>query len=232
MVLAAGLGLRMRDAVPDRPKPLVAVGGRTLLDRVLDRMAEAEVALVVVNVHYMAPMIEAALIARDRPQIAVSREEALLDTGGGVAQALPSLGTDPFFVANADALWLDGAVPALARLAAAWDDAAMDALLLLVARETAGGFEGPGDFFRADDGRVARRGDAATAPFVYGGVQLVHPRIFAGAPRGTYSFNRLWDRALAGNRLAGLEHDGAWFHVGNAQGLAAAERALASPAPP
>jgi len=226
MVLAAGLGLRMREAVADRPKPLVEVQGRTLLDRALDRMADAGVELAVVNVHYMAAMIEDALAGRARPGIVVSREDTLLETGGGVARALPSLGADPFYVANSDALWLDGATPALLRLAAAWNDETMDALLLLVARERAGGFEGPGDFFRAEDGRLARRGGAAQAPYVYGGVQLVHPRLFAAAPRGAYSFNVLWDRALAGGRLAGLVHDGAWFHVGSAAGLAAAGRAL------
>lgn len=227
MVLAAGLGVRMREAVADRPKPLVLVHGTTLLDRALDRMADAGVELAVVNVHYMASMIEAALARRSRPAIAVSREEMLLETGGGVAQALPMLGAAPFYVANADALWLDGKEPALERLAAAWDDDAMDALLLLIARERAGGFDGPGDFFCAADGRLTRRGDAAEAPFVYGGVQLVHPRLFATAPQGAYSFNRLWDRALADGRLAGLMHDGPWFHVGNAAGLAAANRAFA-----
>ncbi|MFO1190180.1 MAG: nucleotidyltransferase family protein [Alphaproteobacteria bacterium] len=227
MVLAAGLGVRMREAVSDRPKPLVEVQGRTLLDRALDRMAEAGVELAVVNVHYLAAMIEKVLAHRVRPGIVVSREETLLETGGGVAQALPSLGAEPFYVANSDALWLDGATPALRRLAAAWDDETMDALLLLVTRERAGGFEGPGDFFRAEDGRLARRGSATQAPYVYGGVQLVHPRLFAVAPRGAYSFNILWDRALADGRLAGLVHDGAWFHVGSAAGLAAANRALA-----
>lgn len=227
MVLAAGLGLRMREAVPDRPKPLVLVQGRTLLDRALDRMDAAGIELAVVNVHFMAPMIEQALARRTRPGIAISREETLLETGGGVAQALPTLGAEPFFVANADALWLDGATPSLLRLAAAWNDATMDALLLLVQRERASGYEGPGDFFCAADGRISRRGDSAAAPFVYGGVQLVHPRLFAAAPRRAFSFNILWDRALAAGRLAGLVHDGAWFHVGNAEGLAAAERALA-----
>jgi MurNAc alpha-1-phosphate uridylyltransferase len=230
MVLAAGLGLRMREAVADRPKPLVEVAGRTLLDRALDRMLEAGVDTAVVNVHYRAEMIEAALARRAQPSIVISREDVLLDTGGGVARVLARLGAHPFYVANADALWLDGKESALLRLAEAWNESTMDALLLLVRREEAGGFEGPGDFFRAADGRLARRGEATLAPFVYGGVQLVHPRLFSSAPRGAYSVNLLWDRAIAAGRLAGLVHDGTWFHVGNAEGLAAASCALSGAA--
>jgi len=229
MVLAAGRGQRLRPITDSLPKPLVEIAGRTLLDRVLDRLADAGIARAVVNAHHLADRLAAHLDARPddaTPAVDLVREPTLLETGGSVAAALPRLGTAPFFVANADALWLDGPTPALARLAAAWDDEAMDALLLLVRAPEAVGMEGPAaeaaDFFLDPEGRARRRPPGAVAPFFYGGVQLVHPRLLGGAPDpagGGYSMVPLWDAAEAAGRLWGVVHDGAWFHVGTPAAL-------------
>ncbi len=223
MVLAAGRGERMRPVTDRMPKPLVRVGGRPLIDHVLDRLAAAGVARAVVNLWYLADLIAAHLAGRTAPVITLSREETLLDTGGGVAKALPELGPEPFYVLSSDGLWRDGATPALARLAAAWDDDAMDALLLLQPMQAAIGFDGAGDFFIEADGRLARRGGAASAPYAYMSIQLMHPRAFGGCPAGAFSNNWVWDRARAAGRLFGLVHDGEWYHVGDAAGLAAAD---------
>lgn len=226
MLLAAGLGRRMR-AVSDRlPKPLIEVGGRTLIDRALDRFADAGVGRTVVNLHHKGALIEAALARRVAPEILFSPEPELLETGGGVAAALGLLGGTPFFVANSDALWLNGPEDALHRLAAAWDEGNMDGLLLLYPLARTGAYDGPGDFFLTQEGRLTRRGAAAVAPFLFTGVQILHPRLFEGAPGGAFSLNVLYDRALAEGRLYGLVHDGAWFHVGTPAGLAEAEDAL------
>lgn len=228
MVLAAGRGERMRPVTDRVPKPLVRVGGRPLIDHVLDRLAAAGVARAVVNLWYLADLIAAHLVDRTSPDIVLSCEETLLDTGGGVAKALPELGPEPFYVLSSDGLWRDGATPALARLAAAWDDDAMDALLLLQPMQAAIGFDGAGDFFIEADGRLARRGDAARAPYAYMSIQLMHPRAFGGCPAGAFSNNWVWDRARAAGRLFGLVHDGGWCHVGDAAGLAAADAWLDS----
>ncbi|MGE3933348.1 MAG: nucleotidyltransferase family protein [Rhodospirillaceae bacterium] len=227
MVLAAGLGLRMRPITETVPKPLVAVGGRTMLDRALDHLVRAGVGDAVVNVHYLPGKIVRHLETRWAPRIAISREEALLETGGGVAKALPLLGAAPFYVVNADIVWLDGARPALLRLADTWDAARMDALLLLHPRDGAIGYDGAGDFRLAGDGRALRR-DGATAPFVFTGVQILHPALFDGAPGGAFSLNVLYARAAARGRLCGLAHDGGWLHIGTPAGLAEAEAALAA----
>jgi MurNAc alpha-1-phosphate uridylyltransferase len=226
MVLAAGLGLRMRPVTENLPKPLVRLAGRTLLDRALDHLAAAGVGAAVVNSHYLPHMIADHLASRAAPAITVSPEAELLDTGGGVAAALHRLGEQAFYVINADIAWLDGPRPALRRLAEDWRDADMDALLLLQDTGRAGGFDGAGDFFLATGGTLRRRGDAATAPLVFTGIQLLHPRLFAGAPGGAYSLNLLYDRALAERRLFGLVHDGDWFHVGTPTALALAEARL------
>ena len=223
MVLAAGRGERMRPITDRLPKPLVRVGGAPLIDHVLDGLAAAGVGRAVVNLWYLADLIAAHLAGRTAPAITLSREATLLDTGGGVAMALPELGPEPFYVLSSDGLWRDGATPALARLAAAWDDDAMDALLLLQPMAAAVGFDGAGDFFIAADGRLARRGGAASAPYAYMSIQLMHPRAFGGCPAGAFSNNWVWDRALAAGRLFGLVHDGGWCHVGDAAGLAAAD---------
>lgn len=229
MVLAAGLGLRLRPLTETTPKPLVSVAGRTLLDRALDRLAAAGVSDAVVNVHYLADMIVAHLAGRTEPRIALSREDdELLETGGGVTRALPLLGGDPFFVVNADIAWADGTTPALRRLAEAWNDATMDALLLLHPVGTATGYDGVGDYAIETDGRLRRRRDEPAAPYVFTGIQLLHPRLFAGAPAGPFSLARLYDRAQDAGRLFGLAHDGDWHHIGTLAGLEIAERRLAA----
>ena len=226
MVLAAGLGLRMRPLTERLPKPLVPIAGRTLLDRALDRLAAAGVETAVVNTHHLASLIAQHLAARRKPQIVISHESDLLETGGGVAKALPLLGHDPFYVVNSDALWLDGARETLQRLAEAWDARRMDALLLAAPRDAAVGHDGPGDFFLADDGRLRRRGEAATAPHLYIGVHILSPRLFAGVAVARFSLNDIWDRALAEGRLFGLRHEGRFFDVGTLAGVALAEAAL------
>lgn len=234
MVLAAGYGLRLRPLTETTPKPLVAVAGRTMLDRALDSLAASGVIHAVVNVHHLGAQIEARLTERARmglePTTDVSPEAQLLDTGGGIKNALPRLGTAPFLAVNADIVWEDGPSPALKRLAAAYDETTMDALLLLVTRKCAVGFDGPGDFFRGDDGRLVRRGEKPSAPYVYAGLQMLTPKLFDGAPDGAFSLNRLYDRAVARGRLFGLVHDGAWYHVGTPEALKDADRLLAGAA--
>jgi MurNAc alpha-1-phosphate uridylyltransferase len=200
-----------------------------MLDRALDALARAGVSLAVVNVHHLAPQIEARLASRARPAIRISREDELLETGGGIAKAISHFGAEPFFAVNADIVWMDGKTPALARLAKTWNGDRMDALLLVQPVERAVGYDGAGDFALTRDGRLERRGAAPSAPFVFAGVQILHPRLFADAPHGAFSLNLLYDRAHGAGRLFGLAHDGGWLHVGTMDGLAAAERALAGP---
>jgi MurNAc alpha-1-phosphate uridylyltransferase len=221
MVLAAGRGSRMRPLSDSIPKPLIEIGGRSMLDRMLDRFEHLE--SVVVNAWHLADQVAAAVARRDRPSLLLSREETLLDTGGGVKKALPLLGEDVFVVANGDVLLHEPHAPALSTLAQNWDATRMDALLLLVPGERAGGFRGAGDFFIEEDGRLERRGAAASAPYVYASLQLVHPRLFAGAPEGAFSFNLLWDRAMTQDRLFGTVHDGDWFTVDTPENIEAAE---------
>ena len=225
MVLAAGRGERMRPLTDSLPKPLIEVGGRALVDRVIDRLEEAAVESVVVNTHHLGNHIEDHLGRRAEggPKISFSPEDILLDTGGGVARALPLLGDGPFFAANADVLWLNGDGGALARLAAAWDGPFMDALLLIHATEAAHGYDGGGDFTLDPKGRLSRRSEGGRAPFVFTGVQVLHPRLFDGAPDGPFSLNLLYDKAISGDRLHGVVHDGEWFHVGTPRGLKVAE---------
>jgi MurNAc alpha-1-phosphate uridylyltransferase len=226
MVLAAGRGERMRPLTDHTPKPMIEVEGQPIIDRILDRLAEAGVEDVVVNLHHMGDVLERHLEGRVAPRLAFSREAERLETGGGVRKALPLLGPDPFFVLNGDVVWLDGKTPALARLAAAWDDRTMDALLLVQPTVRAGGYDGPGDFALCPLGRLRRRRDLEIVPYVFAGVQILHPRLFAGAPDGRFSLNLLYDRAERAERLAGLRHDGAWFHVGTPEQLAAANDAI------
>lgn len=226
MVLAAGRGERMRPLTDERPKPLIEVNGRPMIDQVLDRLAEAGVEETVVNLHYRGAMLRSHLCGRDRPHIVFSEEETLLDTGGGLAKALPQLGDAPFFVANGDVVWLDGPKPALWRLAAAWDAERMDALLLVQPGNGAFGYDGLGDFRMDPAGRLTRRAERKLAPFVFAGLQILHPRLFGNAPGGAFSLNRLWDDAAARGRLFGLRHEGAWYHVGTPRALEAVEREL------
>jgi MurNAc alpha-1-phosphate uridylyltransferase len=227
MALAAGLGLRMRPLTETMPKPLIEVGGRALLDWGLDHLVRAGVADVVVNLHHLAPQVEAHLADRKAPAIHFSHESELLETGGGIAGALDLLGPDPFYVTNSDVIWLDGPEPALGRLAERWDDGAMDGLLLLHSTVEAYGYDGRGDFFVDPLGLLTRRPERDVAPFLFTGAQILHPRLFAHAPEGAFSLNLLYDRALAGGRLFGVVHDGEWFHVGSPDGLARARTYMA-----
>lgn len=231
MVLAAGLGLRMRPLTEHLPKPLVEVAGRPLIDYTLTLLREAGVENIVVNASYRAAQLEEYLRLQGRTDITLSHEDAPLETGGGIARALPHLGAAPFYAMNSDVILCNGAVrPALERLAEAWDANRMDALLLVVPQERATGFEGPGDFF-LEEGMLRRRAEAASAPYIFTGAQILHPRLFNECPAGAFSMNRLYDaQRTADGRLpnvGALVHDGAWLHVGDPAGREMAERALA-----
>ncbi len=231
MVLAAGLGERMRPLTDRVPKPLVRVSGKPLLDHVLDRLAGAGIERAVVNVHYLAEQIERHVAGRKAPQIAISDERsALLGTGGGVVKALDVLGREPFIHVNSDTIWIDGARPNLERLAEAFDPAAMDALLLLAPVATSIGYAGRGDFSMTTDGRLVRRGENEVAPFVYAGAALLRSELFKNAPAGAFALTRLFDRAAASGRLHGLRLDGVWMHVGTPEAIAQAEAAIAASA--
>jgi MurNAc alpha-1-phosphate uridylyltransferase len=228
MVLAAGLGTRMRPYNGHIPKPLVTVGGKSLIDYGLDRLADAGVEHAVVNVHHLADAIEHHLATRQKPRIVISDERAeLLGTGGGIAKALPLLGTAPFFLVNSDTLWLDGVRPNFIRLAGNFDPAAMDALLLLAPTHSLG-YEGRGDYLMLPDGRLRRRGGQEAAPSIYAGTALLTSALFATAPVGAFGLTQLFDRAEKNGRLFGLTLEGVWMHVGTPEAVAAAEQALAA----
>lgn len=228
MVLAAGLGLRMRPLTLERPKPLITVGAKPMLDHALDRLQDAGVETAVVNAHYRGEMIAQHLKGRKKPKIVISHEDELLETGGGVKKALPHLGSEPFLVVNADILWLDGPMKALKRVADHWDPETMDALLLMMSTTRAVGYEGRGDFHMDPLGRLTRRTEGEIAPFVFAGVQIVKPELFKDTPDGAFSTNLVWDRLQGAGRLYGLAHDGAWFHIGTPAGLLEAEDLLAT----
>jgi MurNAc alpha-1-phosphate uridylyltransferase len=221
----------MRPLTERMPKPLIPVGGKPLLDHVLDKLAEAGVERAVVNVHYLADAIERHLAGRRRPAIVISDERMeLLDTGGGVVKALPLIGQAPFFHINSDTIWIDGVQPNLGRLAAKFDPRHMDALLLLAPTATSIGYAGRGDFAMSPDGQLRRRAERDVVPFVYAGAAILSPALFAGAPAGAFSLNTLFDAAQEAERLFGLRLEGVWMHVGTPEGLAAAERAFADSA--
>jgi MurNAc alpha-1-phosphate uridylyltransferase len=231
MVLAAGLGTRMRPLTDDRPKALVEVGGRALIDHVLDRLAEAGVERAVVNVHWFADRLETHLAARAcGPEIVISDErEALLETGGGLKKARPLVGDAPIWVANIDSVWNDRATTpggALGDLARLWDPERMDVALLLARREGAIGFEGSGDVFLGDDGRLTFRGDAPSAPYAYMGVHICKPGIVDDGPEGAFSLSPIWRKLAAEGRLFGCVLDGDWMHVGDPEARDAAEARL------
>jgi len=226
MVLAAGLGKRMRPLTDDKPKPMIPVGGKTMIDRLLDQLAEAGVARAVVNLHYLADRLEAHLKQRQRPEIQLSHEEILLETGGGVVQALPLLRDPAFFVVNGDVMWLDGTIGALTRLAARWNPAEMDALLLVHPSAAAHGYQGLGDFQMDQIGQLTRRAEGKPAPFVFTGVQILSADLFAGESAVPFSLNRLYDKAIERERLFGLRHQGEWFHIGTPEALEETERLL------
>ena len=227
MVLAAGLGTRMRAFDGRIPKPLVQVGGKPLIDYVLDRLAEQGVERTVVNVHHLADQIERHLAGRARPQIVISDERAeLLGTAGGVVKALPQLGDAPFFHVNSDTIWIDGVKPNLGRLAAAFELSRMDALLLVAPTATSIGYTGRGDFPMGPDGMLTRRGEREVVPFVYAGAAILTPAFFAGAPTGPSSMTPLFDRTVEAGRLCGLRLEGVWMHVGTPDAIKAAEEAI------
>jgi N-acetyl-alpha-D-muramate 1-phosphate uridylyltransferase len=227
MVLAAGFGTRMHPLTENMPKPLVAVAGRPLIDHVLDRLAAAQVERAVVNVHHFAEQMIGHLKDRARPRITISDERGLLlGTGGGVKKALPELDGAPFFHINSDTLWIDGATPNLKRLAQAFDPAAMDALLLLAPATGSIGYAGRGDFTMTPDGRLQKRGEQASAPFVYAGAAILSPTLFNDTPEGEFPLTLLFDRAAKAGRLHGLPLDGLWMHVGTPDAIAPAEAAI------
>lgn len=226
MVLAAGLGTRMRPLTDSLPKPLLPLEGRSLLDHALDRLEEVGVTDAVVNAHWFPDKIAATVAARTTPRIRLQREDVLLETGGGVRLALPHFADAPFAVVNGDAFWLNGPTPALTRLAAAFDPDQMDALLLLVRTTQVDGSVGRGDFLSDPLGRLRRPQERELAPYLFGGVQILSPRLFDGAPEGAFSLNRLYDRAIESGRLFGLVHDGLWFHLSTPADLAHAEEEL------
>jgi MurNAc alpha-1-phosphate uridylyltransferase len=229
IVLAAGLGTRMRPYNGHIPKPLVEIGGKSLIDYSLDRLADAGVESVVVNVHHLADILERHLAPRQRPHIEISDERGeLLGTGGGIAKALPKLGDAPFFLVNSDTVWLDGVRPNFTRLGEAFDSTIMDVLLLLSPTAGSIGYSGRGDFMMLPDGRLQRRAEREVAPFIYAGSAILSPALFAGAPEGAFSLTALFDRAGENSRLFGLRLEGVWMHVGTPEAVAAADAALAT----
>ena len=229
IVLAAGLGTRMRPYNGHIPKPLVEIGGKSLIDYSLDRLADAGVESVVVNVHHLADILERHLAPRQRPHVVISDERGeLLGTGGGIAKALPKLGDAPFFLVNSDTVWLDGVRPNFTRMAEAFDPQTMDVLLLLAATTNSIGYSGRGDFAMLPDGRLRRRRENEVVPFVYAGAAVLSPALFADAPKGAFSLTVLFERAAENNRLFGLRLEGVWMHVGTPEAVAAAEAALAA----
>ena len=226
MILAAGLGQRMRPLTNTTPKPLLQVAGKPIIEYGLDHLRAAGVTHVVVNKHYLPDQIEAWARSVTSPQMSVSDEsDVVLETGGGILRALPHLGPEPFFVLNSDCFWTDHGTPALQRLSERWDDAQMDCLLLLAAPAQTTGYDGDGDFVFASDGSLTRQNHQA---FAYIGGYIVHPRLFSGMAEGRFSMNLLWDKAIAARRLFGVKHAGHWLHVGTPQAIGQAEAFLSA----
>lgn len=230
MIMAAGLGTRMRPLTDSRPKPLVEVAGKPMIDHCFEKLVEAGIGKAVVNVHYLADMMEAHLDAMPYPvDVHVSDERAqLLETGGGLVQAEPLIEEDHFYCINSDNLWSDQSKNSLLRLAVAWNEDRMDALLLLVKREAANNYLGDGDFHLDDQNRISRKRPGQKAPLIYSGIQLISKRLLRDAPAGPFSTNILWERAIGESRLFGAVHEGQWFEVGTPQAIAPTEAALAN----
>jgi len=227
MVLAAGLGLRMRPLTDRMPKPLVQGAGRSLLDHVLNKLGDAGVSEAIVNVHYLPDQIIDHVAGCTKPRVIISDErDQVLGTGGGIVKALPLLGDAPFFLVNADTLWIDGVRPNLARLAETFDPARMDILLLMAPTATSIGYEGSGDYAMLPDGALRKRKEHQVVPFVYAGAAILSPSIFAGAPSGEFSLTKMFDAANEQERLFGLRLDGMWMHVGTPDAVHAAEEAF------
>jgi MurNAc alpha-1-phosphate uridylyltransferase len=227
MVLAAGFGVRMRPLTDRMPKPLVRVAGRALLDHVLDKLGAAGVSEAVVNVHYLPDQIIEHVKPRIRPRVTISDERnQVLGTGGAVVKAMPLLGSEPFFLVNADTMWIDGVRPNLARLAEAFDPARMDILLLMAPTTSSIGYGGRGDYSMLPDGALRKRREHQVVPFVYAGAAILSPSLFADAPTGEFALTKMFDRANEQERLFGLRLDGVWMHVGTPDAVLAAEEAF------
>lgn len=227
MLLAAGLGTRMRPLSDKLPKPLVQVSGKPLIDHALERVRRDGIKKVVVNVHYKADLLDAHLSKVEEPEIVISDErKELLETGGGLRKALPLLGKSPFLVINTDSIWTESTKPALERLRDRWDSTQMDILMLLSATTSSIGYSGAGDFHINSDGSISRRAEFDVTPFVFTGVYAVHPRIFKGAPKGKFSMNLLYDEVIAKGRLKGLRHDGLWMEITTPEAIKTAEQVL------
>lgn len=231
MVFAAGLGTRMRPITDTLPKPLVEIGGKTMLDHMLDRLEAAGIERAVVNVHYRADQIEASLEARNRPAITVSDERAqLLDQGGGILRALPLLGSAPFVICNTDAVWMEGPASNLRRLAADWDGERMDVLLLVASTATSIGVDWPGDFLMDGEGRLIKRAESEVAPFVYAGVGILKPELFNGITEPVFRLAPFFFEAATQGRLYGTRLDGTWLHIGTPEAIEEAETVLSASA--
>lgn len=229
MVLAAGLGTRMRPLTNDRPKSLIEVAGRTLLDHAIDRFVAAGVKMVVVNAHYKGEMIIAHLKSRKDVEIRIQDErDLLLDTGGALKRALPNFGDEPFWTYNSDSIWVESLASNLGRMTALWDDAAMDCLMLMAPTFNSLGFDGKGDFTMDSNGRLKRREPQRVAPFAWPGVQMIHPRLVRRGPDGVFSTNKLWDIAIEEGRLFGMRLEGKWMHIGTPEAKADADAFMAN----
>ena len=226
MVLAAGKGLRMRPITKKTPKPMITLNGQPLIDHVLDRLSDTGVYEAVINTHHLGEQIERHLYARTSPKITFSKEVELLETGGGIKNALNILGDKPFFAVNTDVFWLNGPSDALGRLSNIWDPEKMDALLLLHSTINAYGYSGKGDFNCDPSGQLSRRPESEVVPWLFTGIQILKPEVLLGMPEGPFSLNLVFDHLLETKRLYGVIHDGEWFHVGTPQGLADAEAYL------
>ena len=226
-VLAAGLGKRMRHLTHGIPKPLVPLHGMPLIDRVLNRIADAGIPRAIVNVHYMADALESHLAGRTRPAITISNERGLLlDTGGGIVNAWPQLNAGPFLIHNSDSVWIETMTGNLVSLCNAWNPQTMDSLMLLAPLANSMGYDGNGDFEMAADGILSRRQPGSLSPYVFAGVSIAHPRLFADAPSGAFSLNKVWDDAISAGRLYGVRLEGTWMHVGTPEAVIEAERRM------
>ena len=223
MVLAAGFGVRLRPITDTTPKPLVQVLGRTLIDRTIDRLHEGGVETFVVNTHHLSEQIHEHLKKRDDVKILFSPEDEILETGGGIANAMDKFGNDPFFACNGDTLWLNGSQDVVTRMVRLWDTDKMDALLMLHSTVDAYGYDGLGDFCVDPLGGLLRRPESEVSPYLFTGVQILHPRLFKNAPEGPFSLNVIYDKAIEAGRLYGIVHDGEWFYVATSQSLGEAE---------
>lgn len=225
IILAAGLGQRMRPLSDTLPKPLIPVAGKSMLERTFEHLKRARVSNIVVNTHYLSPLITDWVKAQ-HPQTLISHEDILLETGGGIKNALSLLGENPFFALNGDSVWCGP--ESLRNMEKSWIEETMDALLLLIPREKAHGYEGLGDFLMDPQGRLSRPKSGQQAPYVYIGVQLLTSQLFQDAPQGPFSMNLLWDKALAKDRLYGYVHEGEWFHISTPQDLEKYEPMIAA----